>query len=162
MTKRSRLCVSRKVLQHETAEMRKDFTLRFESLEQFVKKELELLTSRIKAERGVRADLIRDLSKEIKDLTKTVEKKVSRLDDQLGKGQSELHQKILEQQKTLSGEIQEKSDALKLTLKKAVQELAENKVEKSALSEILLNSAMSLNNEIKGLGEIRREKHKVS
>ncbi|GJM17641.1 MAG: hypothetical protein DHS20C13_29680 [Thermodesulfobacteriota bacterium] len=136
-------------LQHETAEMKKDFMLRFESLEQFMKKELELLTSRIKAERGVRADLIRDLGKEVKDLTKTVEKKVSHLDDQLGKGLSELNQKILDQQKTLSWEIQEKSDALKYTMKKAIQELNENKVENAALSEILLNGAMSLSNDLK-------------
>ena len=136
-------------LQREASELRNDLKFRCESLEQFIRKEVELLGSRLKAEQGVRADLIKDLGRELKDLTKTVDRKVRQLDDQLNKGQSELHQRILDQHKSLSEDVRQKSDTLKRTMKKALDELTECKVEKTALSEMLITGAMSLNDDLK-------------
>ena len=136
-------------LQREASELRNDLKFRCESLEQYIKKEVELLASRLKAEQGVRADLIKDLAKELKDLTKTVDRKVRQLDEQFSKGRSELHQRILDQQKSLSEDVRQKNDSLKRTMKKALDELTENKVEKSMLSEMFITGAMSLNSDLK-------------
>ena len=147
-------------LQREANELRNDLNLRCESLEQYIKKEVELLGSRLKAEQGVRADLIKDLSRELKDLTKTVDRKVRQLDEQLSKGQSELHQRILDQHKSLSEDVRQKSDTLKRTMQKALDELTECKVEKTALSEILITGAMSLNDDLKLSGTNNHGKNK--
>ena len=123
--------------------------MRFDALEAYIKKEVESLTNRVKAEHGVRAESVKELTRELKDLSKTLERKVSQFDDQTTKGHRELRQQILDQHKSLSNDIQQKHRALTVALEKAVQELRGEKIDRASLAELFMETAMRLNDELK-------------
>jgi len=80
-------------------------------------------------------------------LNKTAEKKINQLDDQLGKSSRDLRQQILDQSKNLSDEILHKYENISTTLGQTAQELRNEKVNRSMLSDLLVETAMRLSDE---------------
>ena len=82
-------------------ELKEDTRRRFESLELFVKTEIESLTERLRAEQTARDESLGDLSEALRETVKSFEKKAVQLDEQTSRAQRELRQQIMEQSKTL-------------------------------------------------------------
>jgi hypothetical protein len=61
------------------------------------------------SEQNSRADAVKELSGELKDLSPNFDKKVTNINEQSAKSESDLRQQILTQSKNLSDEIQKTS-----------------------------------------------------
>ncbi len=132
----------------EVAALMDETRKRFDSLETYFRKEIESLADQLKVEQGERAESSKELSGEIKDTNKLFEKKIGRLDEQLNKHSRELRQQILEQYKNLSDEIRQKHEETSDVLNKLAQELRAEKVDLSALSELFVEMALRLNDNL--------------
>lgn len=133
----------------ESAELRNDLKRRFDALELYIKKEIEAVTDRVKAEQTERAESMKELSRELKDLANTMDKKTGQLEDQASKAQRELRQQLLDQSKTLSEEIQMHHKELSAALDQAVQQLRTEKTDRASLAALFMEASMRLNNEFK-------------
>ena len=136
-------------LAKESADLRNDLKRRFDSLELYIKKEVEAITERVKSEQTGRVDSLKELSSELKDLAKGIEKKTSQLEEQTSKAQRDLRQQLLDQSKNLSEEIQEHHKALSAAQDQAVQQLRTEKTDRAALAALFMEASMRLNNEFK-------------
>jgi DNA repair exonuclease SbcCD ATPase subunit len=133
----------------ESADLRNDLKRRFDSLELYIKKEVEAITERVKSEQTGRVDSLKELSSELKDLAKGIEKKTSQLEEQALKAQRDLRQQLLDQSKSLSEEIQEHHKELSAAQGLAVQQLRTEKTDRASLAALFMEASMRLNNEFK-------------
>ena len=133
----------------EAAELRCDLKSHFDSLEMYVKKEVESLTGRMKNEHREKSESMKALGHELGALGKQIQERIAQLDDQANQGQRELRQQVLDQHKNLSQEIQQKNADLSSMLEKAVEELRDEKLDRASLAEMFMESALRLNNDFK-------------
>ena len=133
----------------ESSDLRGEIKMRFDSLETYIKGEIESLTDRWKTEQGERTDSVKDLSRGLSDLTATVEKKTIQLDEKVTKTQRELRDQILDQSKNLSSDMRQKYEELSAALDREARELRNDKTDRSALAGMFTELAMRLNNEFK-------------
>lgn len=130
-----------------SAEMKEDLRKRFDSLETYVKHEVELLTDQIKTEHNQRAEALATLARELKDASSDLDKKLAQLDGQTAKTQRDIRQQILEQSKNLSDEIQHRYEEMSAVVDQSVQELRTDKTDRNTLADLFTEVAMRLNNE---------------
>ncbi len=134
-------------LLREVTSLKNETKIRLDSVENYIKKELESLIDRIKTEHDQREESLSELLSEMKHLNKTAEKKINQLDDQLGKSSRDLRQQILDQAKNLSDEILHKYEDISTTLGQTAQELRNETVNRSSLSDLLVETAVRLSDE---------------
>ncbi|HMS84421.1 MAG TPA: hypothetical protein PKD12_12280 [Nitrospira sp.] len=121
---------------------------RFDSLESFVKQQVEALTGQIKNEHEGRAQATASLMHDLKELGKTVATSTAQLDQQASTKSRELHQRIADQQQTLSTEMQKKNEELSNAMEAALAELRREKVTRAVLAELFEKSAQSLSGDL--------------
>lgn len=131
----------------EYADLKEDTRIRFETLEVFVKKELESLSERLKSEQNARHDAVRDFSQELKEVGKIFEKRFSQIEEQGSKAQRDLRQQILDQSRTLRDETWGKYRELSEAISRDIQELRLEKTDRASLAALLAEVAMQLNNQ---------------
>ena len=136
-------------LSKEASDLREDIRKRFDALEVFVKKEVESLTARLKAEQEERAGSDKEVARELKDLAKATEKKISQIDDQAAKNQRDLRQQILDQSKSMTDEIRQKAEQISALLERRFQELRSEKADRTALASLFTEMAVRLNDEFR-------------
>lgn len=131
----------------EVTNLREDTRQRLEALEQYINKEIESATSRIKAEERERGDALKDVAKQIKDLDKQLEKKTTQLGEQAQTAHRDLRQQLLDLSKTLRDEISRRGDELSASLAAASQELRRDKTDRSELARLLTDVAVQLSDD---------------
>ena len=119
-----------------------------DSIEAFIKKEVEALSDRLKNEQSMRDASAKKLSKEFKDSMRLISKNVEQLEETKSKDTRELRQQLLDATRDLSNEIVEKQDEATMALKQAFKQLNEDKVARTTLSELLLELAVRTSNEL--------------
>ena len=129
-------------------ELNEDTRRRFESLELFLKQEIESLSERLKAEQTTRNESHSELAQALRDTVKSFENKAAQLDEQTGKAQRELRQQIMEQSKTLRDEFSDAARELSESFGRAVAELRLEKTDRHALAALLTEMAVRLNNDL--------------
>ena len=134
-------------LLREIAGLKDETRIRLDSREGYIKKEVESLINQIKGEQSQRDESVKEVLGEVKQLSKTSDKKISQLDDQLSKSARELRQQLLDQSKNLSDEIVRKQGEMLTSLEQTARELRDGKVNRSSLSELLVEVAMRLSDE---------------
>jgi hypothetical protein len=139
----------------EVSNLKDELKKGFDSLETYVKKELEILSDRQKMEQDDRTAAIQEVSRDLKETATGMEKKISNTEDQLNKRARDLHDQILMQSKTLSEEVQKKHEAITSALEREARELQNDKVDRSSLGELLMEMALRLTNEA-GLDLVKR------
>jgi hypothetical protein len=139
----------------EVSNLKDELKKGFDSLETYVKKQLEILSDRQKMEQDDRTAAIQEVSRDLKETATGMEKKISNTEDQLNKRARDLHDQILMQSKTLSEEVQKKHDAITSALERETRELQNDKVDRSSLGELLMEMALRLTNEA-GLDLVKR------
>jgi DNA anti-recombination protein RmuC len=135
-------------LVNECAELKEDTRRRFESLELFMKQEIESLAEQLKTEQAARTESLSEISQALRDTVKNFDKKSLQFDEQAGKAQRELRQQIMEQSKTLRDELTDKSRELSESFGRALQDLRLDKADRGALAALLTEMAMRLSSEL--------------
>ena len=133
----------------ETADSRAETKKRFDSMEAFIRKEIESLVDRVKAEQGERSDALKEISRDLRDTAKNLEKKLAQQDEQTTKGQRELRQQILDQSKSLADEIRNRVKESAAVLTRELRELRSEKTDRSALAGLFTEAAMRLSGDMK-------------
>jgi gas vesicle protein len=133
----------------EASDLREDLKRRFDTLEGYIKKEIEALGGRLKAEHDERTESAKELSVELKDTARTFEKKTGQLDEHLTNSERQLREQILDQSKNIADEIRQKHEAITASLERATSELRDEKTDRAALASLFMEVAMRLNNEFK-------------
>ena len=137
----------------ETADSRAETKKRFDSMEAFIRKEIESLVERVKTEQGERSDAVKEISRDLRETAKTLEKKLAQLDEQATKGQRELRQQILDQSKSLTDEIRSRVKESAALLTRELKELRSDKTDRSALAGLFTEAAMRLSGDVKPSGK---------
>ena len=137
----------------ETADSRAETKKRFDSMEAFIRKEIESLVERVKTEQGERSDAVKEISRDLRETAKNLEKKLAQLDEQATKGQRELRQQILDQSKSLSDEIRNRVKESAALLTRELKELRSDKTDRSALAGLFTEAAMRLSGDMKPSGK---------
>jgi hypothetical protein len=132
----------------EIQELREDTSNRLDSIETYIKKEVDSLNDRIKAEQDKRAETVNKVAKELKDTVKSISNNIERLDEKQSKDSRDLRQQLLDQSKNFSSEIQKKYKESSTALNQAAQELDSEKVDRSVLSELLMEMAVRISSEL--------------
>jgi hypothetical protein len=137
----------------EISDTREDARRRFDQIENFFKQEIAALGERLRSENAQRAQATEDITRELRDTSKTVNQRLNQLDEQAAQANRELRQQMMEQSKTLSDDIRQKCEELAAALTREARELRSDKADRSALSSLFTELAMRLNNEFKLPGE---------
>jgi vacuolar-type H+-ATPase subunit I/STV1 len=137
----------------ETSDSRAEAKKRFDSLEAFIRKEVESLSDRIKTEQAERTESGKELSREIREAARSLEKKLAQLDDVTTKSQRELRQQILDQSKALTEEIRNRIRETATALTREIKDLRVEKTDRAALAGVFTEAAMRLTGDSKAPGK---------
>ena len=143
----ARFAALEETLAKETAEIRETSRRRFEQLESYMKKELELLQTRWKAERDERSDAAVQHSRELRELGESLSRRVRDLDERGTAVERDLRSQLLQQAKDLSDDIQARHEAVGTLLEKRFQELRQDKTDRAALASLFNEVALRLNDQ---------------
>ena len=132
----------------EQEELKEDACRRCESLELFVKQEMESLAERLQVERNTRDEVLRALTQELKDMVSGFEKKTTQLDEQSTKAQRGLRQQILDQSKILRDEYRGQYRQLSEAVSRALHELRVEKTDRAALAALFSELAVRMRHDL--------------
>jgi hypothetical protein len=134
----------------EQDQLKQNARRRFESLELFVKQEMESLDERLQIEHNARDEALRTLTPELKDIVivSNFEKRTTQLDEQTTKAQRELRQQILDQSKTLRDEYRGQYRQLSEAISRALHELRVEKTDRAVLATLFAELAVRLRHEL--------------
>ena len=121
---------------------------RLEAIEAFFRQEIEAQGERLKSEQSARSDAVTALSNEIGDAIRALSKSIEAQAEKQAHDAHDLRQQLMELSKSLSEEIRQKHDESARRLDQEVRELDGGKVARTALSEILLDMAVRLSDEL--------------
>jgi hypothetical protein len=131
----------------EASELRDEFRRRHDTLEAYMRKEMEALHERLRGEQNERGDATGRLVRELKETRETLEKKTAQVAEQMASGQRQLHQQLLDQSKSLADDLRLKSVEVLSLLERQMQEMRTAKTDRSALAAMFTEMAMRLNDE---------------
>jgi hypothetical protein len=132
----------------EQEDLKEDTRHRFESLEVFVKIEIEALAERLQAGQNARDEMLRALTQELKDVVSGFEKRTTQHAEQTAKAQRELRQQILDQSKTLREEYRGQYRQLSDAVSRALHDLRVEKTDRAVLAALLSELAMRLRHDL--------------
>ena len=165
-------------LAKESSDIRDEVRRRFDTLESHIKRELEALGDRLRAEESERSASLRDLTAQLKDSARSLQerikseqnergdavkelsgelhnaasgldRRIAQLADQTSRADRELRDTLGEQTRNLSDELRTKSEELWAALSRSTNELRSEKTDRAALAAMLSELAMRLNDEFK-------------
>lgn len=134
-------------LLQETATLRDDTRKRLDSLETYLKQEVESLTDRLKNQQAEQDKAVKELAQEHKDAVKSLEDKIATVDEETSKSDRNLRQQILDQSKSLSDEIRQKYEEMLSVLEREAKTLRTDKTDRSTLAALFAELAMRLNSD---------------
>jgi len=140
-------------LAKESAELRAETKRLFESLENFVKKEIEALAERLQAEQQSRETSVQSVSGELRETGRALEAKIQQSIDRAMRAESDLRQQMLDQSKSLVEEMRQRHEELSGTVDRDLAELNHQKTDRASLSAMFSEFSMRLNNDFKIPGD---------
>lgn len=131
----------------ECASLREDSRKRLDSIENYIKQEVESLSQRIVNEQSTRDEGLRVLVEDNKKIITALEKKLTQLDDNINNTQRDLRDQILNQSKNLQNDILQKYEEILAALQRESQDLRQAKTDRSTLANLLNEMAIRLNSQ---------------
>jgi DNA anti-recombination protein RmuC len=132
-----------KSLGHEVQVLRDDTKKMFNTLEAYVKEEMNSLASQIKTEAEERDDADEKIIRDLDKLTK----KFSSFEKESNKTHSEIRSQILDMNKKFSDELSDSRKEILDTLRKVTNDLQYQKTDRSKLASLLTEMAIRLSDE---------------
>ena len=134
-------------IRKESAELRDTVRKRLDAFETFFKKELESQDQLIKREREERTSTLSQTNRDLKEANAALLKRASDAEDRATASQRDLRQDLLAQVKSLFDDIAAKELEWGSLLDRRVGELRKEKVDRSALANMLNELSLRLTNE---------------
>jgi hypothetical protein len=134
--------------QQRIEELHAEVGNRLDTIEAFVRKELDAEGERLKSEQSARSDAVKALSNEIGEAVRSLSKSIEALAEKQANEAHALRQQAMDLSNSLSEEMRQKHGESSQRLDQAVRELDDGKVARKALSEILLEMAVRLSDEL--------------
>lgn len=131
-------------LSREASDVRDETRKRLESLEVYVRKELQSVLERLKGEQGQRGEAIKEIAQELKELTKATQQRGNELQEQTAETQRLLRQEALDQSKSMRDELQQSRADASAELDRTAGELRTQKLDRAALADLLAEMAARL------------------
>lgn len=124
-------------LRSEHDAMRSEFAKQVESLDGFIRSEVQLLGERLAAERTKRTEELRALAAEIKEALRGLEKRHIKLEEATNMADAGLRDQLLLQSNAASTELTKLGERLAAELKRSHDELKSTKTDSAALAGFL-------------------------
>lgn len=128
--------------------LRDDLKKRFDTLESYVREEMDSNNQRLRLEKTERTESLKELTRETRDSSKSLEKKLSQLEEQLTSAQSDLRTRILDQSKALSNQIQKVKDEIEAALEHEAETLRNDKTDRAQLADLFAELSLRLKDEL--------------
>ena len=137
----SRASRSASAQEHET--LRADFARQIESLDAFIRSEVQVLTERLAAERTKRTEELKSLAAEIKEAIRALERRHVKLEEAANMADAALRDQLLAQSAS-ARRAGEAGERLTAELSRSHQELDSAKTDSTALAALLTDMAARL------------------
>lgn len=124
-------------LRSEHESLKADFARQVESLDAYIRSEVQQLGERLVAERAKRTEELKSLAAEIKEALRTLEKRHLKLEEAANLADAGLRDQLLLQAQTASAELSRLGERLTAELNRSHQELKSTKTDSAALSGFL-------------------------
>jgi hypothetical protein len=134
-------------LAKEITEMREEVRQRCAALERYARDELESVNNQIRTEQQSRGGEERRLNHAITEMAKTADERLTALTEQVSKQHRELRAQLLDQTQTLTDDAQRRAGELLSTIEREAGRLRDEKTDRTALSDLLVEVALRLRGE---------------
>jgi hypothetical protein len=124
-------------LRSEHEALRADFVKQVESLDAFIRSEVQLLGERLAGERAKRTEELKSLAAEIKETIRSLEKRHVKLEEATNLADAGLRDQLLLQAERASAELTRLGEHLTADLERSHHELESTKTDAAALSGFL-------------------------
>ena len=131
-------------IMREQATMRTDFAKQLADIDANAKREAHALSERLAAERTKRAEDLKTLSSELKEVLRSLEKRHVKLEELTGMADAEIRDNILQQSRALTNEIERLSQRVTGDLNREVTALRTDKADVSAIVSVFSDMATRL------------------
>jgi hypothetical protein len=131
-------------LNQDMTELRDETRKRLDSLEAYIKREVQSVLDRVKAEQTQRTDALKQVGQDLKEASRAMEQRAGELEELNTQTQRELRDALLEQSKTLRDEVQQAGRDTTNRLEATADELRADKVDRGALAGLFNELAMRL------------------
>jgi hypothetical protein len=101
----------------------------------------------MRSEREERSESLRQLSRELQNLTETLTRRIGEVQDQGVQAERQLRKDLLQQSQDLTEEIRVKVEQLSATVERRTSDLRNDKADRAALAAMFTEVALRLNNE---------------
>lgn len=134
-------------LAKEAADLRGDLQKRLDHLESFIRSEVESITGRQRTEANERANAFERIGRDLAETARSLEGRIANLDGQTANDLRDLRQRMLDQAKTLSGEINDRHQQVRASLEGESQQIRNAMTGRESLAEMLSEMALRLKGE---------------
>ena len=131
-------------LREEHEALRNDFARQVESLDTFIRSEVNTVTERLSAESRKRSEDLKGLAAEIKEAIRALERRHVKLEEAANMADASLRDQLLQQSATAANELAKLGDRLGAELKRSHAELSHAKTDRTALASLLTDMAARL------------------
>ena len=133
----------------ELNKLRVDTKNWFDTLEKYIKDEVESLSGQITSEKNERTDANRESLKKLDETRASLQKTIDTFAEQTKINEKELRSQLLDQSKQLRTEMQQSSEKILEKLEQAVSALRDEKTDRKSLSMLLMEVALKLNDDVR-------------
>ncbi len=127
-----------------TQQVKDEMRKRLDNIESLIRKEIDSLAHQLKNEKDQRTQQGMDLSGELKATAAALTQSVNQLQNELRQAADAHHNQLLDQVKELNEKITSTNDDTMAAVKKSTLKLQTDKVDRSALSDLLIHLAGKL------------------
>ena len=131
-------------MMREQATMRADLSKQLADIDASAKRDAHVLGERLAAERTKRAEDLKALSSELKEILRSLEKRHVKLEELSGLADAEIRDQILQQSRAITAEIERLSQRVAADLNREVVALRTDKTDVSAIVSVFSDMATRL------------------
>ena len=131
-------------LVRESAEIREMTRQRLDALEEYIRKEFESQSNRLKSERDERTATVQQQDRELRELSQSLSRRLSETNDLAAETSRSIREEILSRSSNLLNELQSKHLEASSTLDRHVAELKNAKTDRAMLAGLLNEMALRL------------------
>ncbi len=124
--------VEERLLREQSA-LRSDLETALAGLETFTRKELDALGERLKGEREKRAEAIKALGADLREAIDSLDKRLAKLDEATSGADAELRSQVMDLKRTAAADLKQAGDQIMVELRRAQQELRDEKADLAAV-----------------------------
>lgn len=121
----------------EAAALRGEIEKRFDSLDNLVRKQMELIQEKLRSEHGERREGVTKLGDAIDTLGKSSERRSRQIEELVARVQRELRQELIEQVSSVSEELEKRHADIGKQIERETQALRAAKLDRAGLAHLL-------------------------